>query len=99
VQVELDVSQTHVSVRYHRERVLAYLGGFKALLLDVQEKIDEIATSAVTRVGGAVDRANDRVEQALARLEGMVREESGERAPEKEGRGAEGSEDGEGEGE
>ena len=99
VQVELDVSQTHVSVRYHRERVLAYLGGFKALLLDVQEKIDEIATSAVTRVGGAVDRANDRVEQALARLEGMVREESGERAPGEEGVSAEESEDGEGEGE
>ena len=49
MQVELDVSQTHVSVRYHRERVLAYLGGFKALLLDVQEKIDD----AINRIVAA----------------------------------------------
>ena len=60
VQVELDVSQTHVSVEHHRERVLAYLGGFRALLLDLQERVDEIATSNVMRAGEAVEKAEPR---------------------------------------
>lgn len=77
VQVELDVSQTHVSVEHHRERVLAYLGGFRALLLDLQERVDEIATSNVMRAGEAVEKANARIDQALERLEVMVEEESG----------------------
>ena len=77
VQVELDVSQTHVTVERHRERVLAYLDGFKALLLDLQERVDEIATSNVMRAGEAVEKANARIDQALERLEAMVEEESG----------------------
>ena len=57
--------------------MLAYLGGFKILLLDLQERVDEIATSNVMRAGEAVEKANARIDQALERLEAMVEEESG----------------------
>ena len=59
-----------------RERVLAYLDGFKTLLLDLRTKVDEIATASVLTAGGAVERADARLETALARVDAMVEEES-----------------------
>lgn len=67
---------THVTSEFHRERVLAYLDGFKTLLLDLRQKVDEIATANVLTVGGAVERADARLETALARVDAMVQEES-----------------------
>jgi hypothetical protein len=65
-----------VSAAFHRERVLAYLDGFKTLLLDLRTKVDEIATASVLTAGGAVERADARLETALARVDAMVEEES-----------------------
>ena len=65
-----------VSAAFHRERVLAYLDGFKTLLLDLRTKVDEIATASVLTAGGAVERADARLETALARVDAMVKEES-----------------------
>ena len=67
---------THVTSEFHRERVLAYLDGFKTLLLDLRQKVDEIATANVLTVGGAVERADARLETALARVDAMVQEET-----------------------
>ena len=78
VSVELDVSRTHVTSTFHRQRVLSYLDGFQNLLLDLQSKVDEIATSNLLNVGGAVERANARLEQALERVAAMTIEESAE---------------------
>ena len=65
-----------VPAAFHRERVLAYLDGFKTLLLDLRTKVDEIATASVLTAGGAVERADARLETALARVDAMVEEES-----------------------
>ena len=65
-----------VSAAFHRERVLAYLDGFKTLLLDLRTKVDEIATASVLTAGGAIERADARLETALARVDAMVEEES-----------------------
>jgi hypothetical protein len=67
---------THVTSEFHRERVLAYLDGFKTLLVDLRQKVDEIATANVLTVGGAVERADARLETALARVDAMVQEET-----------------------
>ena len=48
------------------------------MLLDLQSKVDEIATSNLLNVGGAVERANARLEQALERVAAMTIEESAE---------------------
>ena len=66
----------HVTSEFHRERVLAYLDGFKTLLVDLRQKVDEIATANVLTVGGAVERADARLETALARVDAMVQEET-----------------------
>ena len=67
---------TRVTSEFHRERVLAYLDGFKTLLVDLRQKVDEIATANVLTVGGAVERADARLETALARVDAMVQEET-----------------------
>lgn len=75
--VEPDVmSGTHVTAAYHRQRICSYLDGFKTLLVDLQERVDEIATCSVVTVAGAVERANLRLEQALERVETMTLEET-----------------------
>ena len=65
-----------VSAAFHRERVLAYLDGFKTLLLDLRTKVDEIATANVLSVASAVERAESRLETALARVDAMAAEET-----------------------
>ena len=65
-----------VPAAFHRERVLAYLDGFKTLLLDLRSKVDEIATANVLTVAGAVERAESRLETALARVDAMTAEET-----------------------
>ena len=71
-----DVAEPDVSAAFHRERVLAYLDGFKTLLLDLRSKVDEIATANVLTVAGAVERAESRLETALARVDAMTAEET-----------------------
>ena len=70
------LAEPAVPAAFHRERVLAYLDGFKTLLLDLRTKVDEIATASVLTAGGAVERADARLETALARVDAMVEEES-----------------------
>jgi hypothetical protein len=65
-----------VSASFHRERVLAYLDGFKTLLLDLRTKVDEIATSTIGTVAGAVERVDSRLETALRRVDAMTIEET-----------------------
>ena len=63
-------------MEYHRERILAYLGGFQGLLLNLQEHLDAVATANVMRVGAEIDAANNRLDQALERVEKMIASES-----------------------
>ena len=75
----VETAETHshiITSEFHRERVLAYLDGFKTLLVDLRQKVDEIATANVLTVGGAVERADARLETALARVDAMVQEET-----------------------
>ena len=70
-----------VTAAFHRERVLAYLGGFKGLLLSLQEHLDAVATANVMRVGAELDAANNRLDKALENVERMITAESGDEAP------------------
>ena len=71
-----DVPRPPVDREALRAATLAYLDGFKTLLLDLRTKVDEIATASVLTAGGAVERADARLETALARVDAMVEEES-----------------------
>jgi hypothetical protein len=76
VETTLEETPHVITSEFHRERVLAYLDGFKTLLVDLRQKVDEIATANVLTVGGAVERADARLETALARVDAMVQEET-----------------------
>jgi hypothetical protein len=76
VETTLQETPHVITPEFHRERVLAYLDGFKTLLVDLRQKVDEIATANVLTVGGAVERADARLETALARVDAMVQEET-----------------------